>query len=204
MKTKLTLLTALAGLFTITAGAQDNPPRPGGPGGEGRARFQPSAEDVKKYDKDADGQLSREEMRAMFEERRKELEKKYDANSDGKLDEEERKKMISENPRRAGPGGPGRQPQPPTAEELKTYDKNADGKIEGEEAVALREARQKARLEKYDADKDGKLSDEENRKMFEDMRREGGGRPRTGEGRGETKPDAPKPEEKKIPVPETK
>jgi len=215
MKIKFTLLAALAGVLTLTAGAQENPGRPGGPGGrggEGRGRFQPSAEDLKKYDKDSDGQLSREEMRAMMEERRKELEKKYDANGDGKLDDEERKKLESENPRRGpggpgapgGPGGPGG--PPPTAEEIKTYDKNSDGKLEGEEVTALREARQKARMEKYDTDKNGELSNEERAKMMEDMRRERGGRtPRPeGRGRGESAPSETKPEEKKIPVPESK
>ena len=181
MKTKLTLLMALAGLFTLNAGAQDQPGRPGGPGGPGeggRGRFQPSAEDIKKYDKDGNGELSREEMRGMMDERRKEMEKKYDADGDGKLSDEERKKMEAENPRgRGGPGGPGGPGgrggfPPPTADEIKTYDKNGDGKLEGEEATALRTARQKARLEKYDADKDGKLSDEENRKMFEDYRKQ--------------------------------
>jgi hypothetical protein len=192
MKIKFTMLAALAGLLTFTAGAQENPGRPGGPGGrggegrgEGRGRFQPSAEDIKKYDKDSDGQLSREEMRAMMEERRKELEKKYDANGDGKLDDEERKKLEAENPRR-GPGGPGAPGgpggPPPTAEEIKTHDKNSDGKLEGE------------------------LSNEERAKMMEDMRRERGGRtPRPeGRGRGESAPSEPKPEEKKIPVPESK
>ncbi len=220
MKIRFTLLAALAGLLTFTAGAQDETRRPGGPGapggpggrGEGRARFQPSAEEIKKYDKDADGQLSREEMRTMFEERRKELEKKYDANGDGKLDEEERKKLEAENPRRGpggpggagAPGGPGGFP-PPSAEEIKTYDKNGDGKLEGEEATALRQARQKARMEKYDTDKNGELSDEERAKMMEDMRRERGGRTRPeGRGRGNSAPSDAKPDAPKIPVPESK
>jgi len=203
MKTKLTLLTALAGLLVTPALAQETPgARPEGGRGSG-GRPQPSAEDVKKYDKDGNGELSREEMRAMFEERRKEMEKKYDANGDGTLDETERKKMIEENPRmagRGGPGGPGG--QPPTAEEIKTHDKNADGKLEGEEVTALREARRKAREAKYDADKDGKLSDDERKKMEDDLRAQfggRGGRPRGGDAPG----GKSKPEEKKAPAAET-
>ena len=64
------------------------------------------------------------------------------------------------------------------------------------------DARQKARLEKYDTDKDGKLSEEENRKMFEDLRKQrpGGGTRPGGGGTSEEK----KPEPAKVPVPETK
>jgi hypothetical protein len=217
MKIRLTLLTLIAGLMAFNANAQDNPPagerpsRPGGPGGapgSGRARFQPTDEEKKKYDKDGNGELSREEMRALFADRQKELEKKYDANGDGKLDDEERKKMETENPRRVpgGPGAPGGQPA--TAEEIKTHDKNGDGKLDDDEKIALREARQKARLEKYDTDKDGKLSAEEQQKMIEDIRKAGGGTGRPGAGRtgGRTRPNAGGDGEKKtdaakIPVP---
>lgn len=200
MKLKITLLTLLAGLLGV-ADAQDKPAVPGGggPGGGGRGgRFQPDAETLKKYDKDGDGKLSDEERTVMRADREKAMLEKYDADKDGKLNDEERKKMESENPRR-GMGGP-----PPTAEEIKTYDKNGDGKLEGEEATALREARMKAMTEKYDTDKDGKLSDEERQKMFEDFRKNGGGRgPRPG-GEGDKKPDAPKPDAPKVPTPETK
>lgn len=211
MKIRLTLLTLIAGLMAFNANAQDNPPPQGGgrPGGAreggGRTRQAPTAEEIKAYDKNADGKLEgQEEMTALREGRQKEREKKYDANGDGKLDEEERKKMDAENPRR-GPGGPGAGGPAPTAEEIKTYDKNGDGKLEGEEAVALRQARQKAMTEKYDTDKDGKLSDEERQKMMEEFRRnrpEGGGRPGgrnrpNAGGDGEKKTDAAP----KIPVP---
>jgi Ca2+-binding EF-hand superfamily protein len=169
MKTKLTLLTALAGLLTLTnAGAQADGTRPG----RNRGNFQPSAEDLKKYDKDGDGQLSQEERTAMREARQKEMLEKYDADKDGKLNEEETKKMREENPGRGGRGGAGGfggggtargfQPSP---EDLKKYDKDGDGKLSGEEVTAMREARQKEMLEKYDADKDGKLNEEETKKM---------------------------------------
>jgi Ca2+-binding EF-hand superfamily protein len=212
MKLKLTLFTALAGLLTFSASAQDTQPppgRPGGPRGEGRGRPQPSAEDIKKYDKDADGKLSEEEARTMRTERaaarEKEMLAKYDADKDGKLNDEERKKMETENPRR-GPGGPGGRFQP-TPEELKKYDADKDGKLNDEEQKTLREARQKEALEKYDADKDGKLSDEERQKMFEDRgtQRGRGNRPgsnRPGRG-GDARPDTA-PETPKIPAPETK
>lgn len=203
MKIRLSLFAVLAGLLTLNAEAQDNPRRPGGPGGGGRGRGPaPTAEEIKTHDKNSDGKLEGEELTALREARQKAMLEKYDADKDGKLNEEERKKMEAENPRRFGPGGPGGQP---TAEEIKTHDKNGDGKLEGEEVTALREARQKAFLEKYDADKDGKLSDEERRKAMQDRPRgsgEGSGRrprPGAGEGEGEKKSDAPK-----VPTPEAK
>ncbi len=182
MKLKFTLLAALAGLLTIQAHAQDTPGRNGG--GRGGRGFQPSAEDLKKYDKDGDGQLSQEERTAMREARQKENLEKYDADKDGKLNEEETKKMREENPGRGfggggaggaggrgagGPGGAGgRGGFQPTADEIKKYDKDGDGKLSGEEVTALREGRQKELLEKYDADKDGKLNEEETKKMREE------------------------------------
>lgn len=203
MKTKLTMLMALAGLFTLNASAQDDsgrPGRPGGPGGEGgRGRYQPSAEDLKKYDKDADGKLSEEERTALRADREKAMVEKYDADKNGKLDEAETKKMREENPR--GRGGPGGGRFQPSAEDIKKYDADKDGKLNEAETKTMREARQKEMLEKYDADKDGKLSDDERQKMMDDFRkqREEGTRPG-----GEKKPDVKKPEPAKVPVPETK
>ncbi|HWB04915.1 MAG TPA: hypothetical protein VG796_17940 [Verrucomicrobiales bacterium] len=160
MKIKLTLFTALAGLLTLTAEAQDTPRR-----GQGRGQ-QPSAEDLKKYDKDGDGQLSREERTAMREARQKEMLEKYDADKDGKLNDEETAKMRAENPGRGfGPGGGGTRGGQPSAEDLKKYDKDGNGRINGDEVAAYREGRQKEMLEKYDADKDGKLNEAETAKM---------------------------------------
>ena len=198
MKTKLTLLMALAGLFTLNASAQN---QPGGPGGRGRN--QPSAEDLKKYDKDSDGKLSEEERTAQRADRDKANLEKYDADKNGKLDEAETKKMRDENPRgRGGPGGGGRGGFAPTPEDIKKYDKDADGKLNDEETKALREARQKEMLEKYDADKDGKLGDDERQKMIDDFRKQREVRARTEGDKtpgSEKKSDAPK-----IPVPETR
>ena len=178
MKTKLTMLMALAGLFTINAGAQDEPGRPGrpgGPGGEGGRGRQPSAEDLKKYDKDADGKLSEDERTALRADREKAMLEKYDADKNGKLDEAETRKMREENPR--GRGGPGGGRFQPTAEDIK----------------------------KYDADKDGKLSDDERQKMMDDFRkqREEGTRPGRA-GSDEKKTAEKKSEPAKLPVPEIK
>lgn len=212
MKTKLTMLLALAGLFTLNASAQDDPVRPGrpgGPGGEGgrgTGRPQPSAEDLKKYDKDADGKLSEEERTAMRADREKAMLEKYDADKNGKLDEAETKKMREENPRgRGGPGGPGGGRFQPSAEDIKKYDADKDGKLSDEETKTMREARQKEMLEKYDADKDGKLSDDERQKMFEDIRKQrGDGTRPVRPGSGERKTEEKKTEPAKLPVPETK
>ena len=54
---------------------------------------------LKKFDKDGDGKLSREERRAMFDEARKKREaliKKYDADGDGKLNDAEKTKLIQD------------------------------------------------------------------------------------------------------------
>lgn len=195
MKLQLTLLTALAGLLTLSANAQDapKPPEGGGRPEGGRGRFQPSPEVLKEFDKDGDGKLNEEEGKAAREARQKKMLEKYDADKDGKLNDEERKKMEAENPRR-GPGGPGGRGWQPDAETIKKYDKDGDGKLNEEETKALREARQKEMLEKYDADKDGQLSDEERRKAFEEFRKEREARAAAG---GEKKPEEAKPEEKK-------
>ncbi len=165
MKLSFTLLLMLAGLVSLSVANAQEKPAPGRgreaarQGGPGRL----SEEQIKKYDKDADGKLSEDEMKAMRTDREKEMLAKYDANKDGKLDEEERKKMQADNPRMQG-----FQPDPET---LKKYDKNGDGKLDEEERKAWRETREKEMLEKYDADKDGKMSDDERRKAFEDMRK---------------------------------
>lgn len=164
MKMKLTLLTVLAGLFSISTQAQDAPkPGEGARPGRGSGRQLPP-ELLKKYDKDGDGKLNEEERTAWRTEREKEMLAKYDADKDGKLNDEERKKMEAENPRRGF--------WQPDAETIKKFDKDGDGKLNDEETKALREARQKEMLEKYDADKDGKLNDEERNKAFGEFRKQ--------------------------------
>ncbi len=177
MKLSLTLMLALAGLVTLpNTQAQEG-------GGRGPRRL--PEEMLKKYDKDNDGKLNDEEMKAFRDARAKENLEKYDANKDGKLDEEETKKMEAENPRWRG--------FQPDAETIKKYDKNGDGKLDEEERKTLREAREKEMLAKYDADKDGKLSDEERRKAFDEERKARAAKALEGDKKAE-----PKPEEKKA------
>jgi Ca2+-binding EF-hand superfamily protein len=48
---------------------------------------------MKKYDKDGDGKLNKEERNALMNGRKKALEK-FDGDGDGKLSEDERKKLY--------------------------------------------------------------------------------------------------------------
>lgn len=179
MKTKFTLLLAVAGLVTVqTASSQEERRQ--------RGNRQMSPELIKKYDKDGDGKLNEEEIKAWREAREKEMLEKYDADKDGKLSDDERKKMEAENPRRGN--------WQPDAETLKKYDADKDGKLNDDERKAMRDARQKEMLEKYDTDKDGKLSDEESQKARDEWRKQ-----REAQA---PKPDAaPKTEEKKAEEP---
>ena len=72
----------------------ENPRR--GPGGPGGGRWQPDAETIKKFDKDGDGKLNEEEMKALRDAREKEWLEKYDTDKDGKLSDEERRKGFDE------------------------------------------------------------------------------------------------------------
>lgn len=202
MKTSLSLLLALAGLlcWSGTVSAQEKPAAGGGRGtgegggggaagrgGEWRARM------VKEFDKDGDGKLSEEEMKAARESAEKRMLEQFDADKDGKLSDEERAKAREAGGGRGGfGGGPGGASRPVPPEMLKKYDKDGDGKLNEEEAKALRDDRQKEALAKYDADKDGQLSDGERTKMREDWQKENAGRPGAGGGR---RPEAPKPAE---------
>ena len=67
---------------------QSEIPRRGDP-----AHFQPSADALKKYDKDGNGVLSADERRAWSQARQKEMLDKFDANRDGKLTGEEAARM---------------------------------------------------------------------------------------------------------------
>ena len=53
-------------------------------------------ESVKKYDKNGDGKIDKEEQAAMQKARQAEYLKKYDKNGDGKIDEAERQAIIEE------------------------------------------------------------------------------------------------------------
>ena len=85
---------------------------------------QPSAEMMKKYDKDGDGKLSQEERKAAMAGRRAEMMKKYDKDGDGKLSQEERKAAMDAR----------------KAEHLQKHDKDGDGKLSDEEKAEARKS----------------------------------------------------------------
>jgi hypothetical protein len=124
MKNKLWITTGiLVGTCTF-APAQDTPIRPlhTGPPPHAHGKFD------KKFDKDGDGRLSKEERKAMHEAHRKELLEKFDKDGDGKLSDDELKaaqdaRMAErENRRRAM---------------LQKFDKDGDGKLSEEERAAM-------------------------------------------------------------------
>jgi Ca2+-binding EF-hand superfamily protein len=88
------------------------------------------AEILEKFDKDGDGKISREERKAMDEERKKEMLAKFDKDSDGKLSDEERAEMRAEMESRH-------------KELLEKYDADKDGKLGPEEIKTAREAGEK-------------------------------------------------------------
>ncbi|MES2996820.1 MAG: EF-hand domain-containing protein [Verrucomicrobiota bacterium] len=95
---------------------------------EGAHRMKTTPEELKKFDKNADGKLDQEERKALNEHRRMERLKKFDTNGDGKLDKEETEKFREAR------------------------------KAAQEKRDAAREELKKKLIEKYDTDKDGKLS----------------------------------------------
>ncbi|MBN8628260.1 MAG: EF-hand domain-containing protein, partial [Planctomycetes bacterium] len=147
--------------------------------------------------------------------------KKFDKNGDGKLDKDElsaaRAAMGDRKPAPGGdgkgPGGPGGRPNPEQMQALmKKFDKNGDGKLDDAEKGAAREEFMKMRggkpgegkpgagkpgeggpgreamLKKFDKNGDGKLDDGERaaaKEAFEKMRAAGGKRPggKPGEGK---------------------
>ena len=155
MKTILTLtlsLSLFSPLGAVVAFALDGPPpRPAAPPaparpaeGLGAPAAPPAAppnpitaerraemmqwqpEVIKKYDKNGNGKLDRDEIVVMQKDRRDELLKKYDKNGNGKLDEEERKARQDDlkkqqeemlNKRAADLGKPA--PKPEAPKELK-------------------------------------------------------------------------------------
>ncbi len=137
-------------------------------------------EQIKEYDQDGDGELSRQERRkawqAIAEKRRAEIQKRmleeYDADGDGELSEEERENQRADLRK---------QMQDRVEQALtKRFDENGDGVLSEDEAARMEEAKQemekrakqwrermdqrrKEFLKKYDADGDGELSREERR-----------------------------------------
>jgi|ETNmetMinimDraft_25_1059894.scaffolds.fasta_scaffold08031_1 Ca2+-binding EF-hand superfamily protein len=188
----------VAGSFLLGSSlfAQDRPAD--GEDGAGKRPRPCKEEMLKKFDKDGDGKLNKEEHMALREAMPKrrggkgrpskeEILKKFDADGDGKLNEEERaaarearKKHFEE-------------------EALKRFDKDGDGELSEEERAAAREAAKKRRggregekggrrpsfddlpdkvkaklIEKFDADGDGTLNDEEKAKAREERKKRHG------------------------------
>lgn len=168
----------------------DGEKKPGGPGGPGREAM------IKKFDKNGDGKLDQDEMKAA------------------------REAMGDRKPGAGAPGGKpgeGGRPSPEQMKELmKKFDKNGDGKLDDGEKAAARESFMKMRggagapggkpgegkpgdggpnreamIKKFDKNGDGKLDDGEKaaaKEAFEKMRAAGG---KPGEGK---KPGGKKPE----------
>ena len=125
MKTKLT--STIVAIITCAIATAEPPKGEGKKGARGagpRPVPQPSAEMIKKYDKDGDGKLSQEERKAAMEGRRAEMMKKYDKDGDGKLSQEERKASMADR----------------RAEMMKKFDKDGDGKLSEEERAAARKS----------------------------------------------------------------
>ncbi|MFP4355737.1 MAG: EF-hand domain-containing protein [Phycisphaerae bacterium] len=151
--------------------------------GRGRRGRQVDPETLKKYDTDGDGQLSREERRKAWQDRRAEMQKQrleqWDTDKDGQLSEQEqaaerdaRRKAWQERIDQAL---------------VRRFDKDGDGQLNQEEQAARDQAvkefqerreqwRQRAEqrrqemIKKYDADGDGELSETERNKIREDFR----------------------------------
>ena len=127
------------------------------------------AEIVKKFDKDKDGELSKEEAAEAFKSLKKEFMDNFDGDKDGKLSEEEMKKAAE---------GCEKIMEERRKELVKKYDTDGDGELSQEERKAAfekyREELMKHRekmIKKYDKDGDGKLSREEARAAAETMRK---------------------------------
>ncbi len=123
---QLLKLGILVGTCTFAV-AQDEPKRPERP--ERPAREIP-AEVLEKFDKDGDGKISREEHKAMGEERQKEMLSKFDKDGDGKLSDEERTAMREEMQARH-------------KQLLEKYDADKNGKLSPEEIKTARDAGEK-------------------------------------------------------------
>ena len=172
------------GLCLLVFGQEKKPPTPRPPSKKvpfhaGWAVSRLPDELVKKFDKDGDGKLSREEKVTALKATFKEFMGKFDANKDGKLSDdelgkvrEEVKKFLEERRKKM----------------VKEFDKDGDGKLSDEEKKAMRKAMQerwkkmkeerrkrleemrKKMLEKFDKDGDGKLSPKEEKAMHEALR----------------------------------
>ena len=89
------------------------------------------AEFVQRHDTDGDGELSREERRAVKQARRERIRAEFDVDGDGELSEEERTSLR--DARRA-------RRDERRAQVLQCFDADGDGELSAEERQTLREA----------------------------------------------------------------
>ena len=115
---------------------------------------------------------------------REELLKKFDKDGDGKLGKEEQAALRAEFAKNRGQGGrpPKGGDRKPPAQLLEKFDKDGDGELSEEERGAMREEFAKRRAEamkKFDKDGDGKLNEEERAALRKEMGQRGrpGGKP---------------------------
>lgn len=121
MKKYTTILAAAA--FCIPFAAQAEGEKPAGDDAKKKDRKEMM---IKKFDKDGDGKLSKEEKAAMQTERKAIL-AKYDTDKDGKLSKDERTGAMDTWKK----------------EMNAKYDTNKDGELQAEEKKALRKAGEK-------------------------------------------------------------
>ena len=138
----------------------------------GQAKPDQDMELLEKYDKDADGDLSEEElqqaMKKIGEKHRKEMLLRYDTDNDGKLSNEERRAMFADRTE------PWQVRQRQFA--LKHFDDDGDGELSDEESAAAKEWAKTLgapfkdmQLRIGDRDGDGVLSQTEQRQMRMEM-----------------------------------
>ena len=138
----------------------------------GQAKPDQDMELLEKYDKDADGNLSEEElnqaMKKIGEKHRKEMLLRYDTDNDGKLSNEERRAMFADRTE------PWQVRQRQFA--LKHFDDDGDGELSDEESAAAKEWAKTLgapfkdmQLRIGDRDGDGVLSQTEQRQMRMEM-----------------------------------
>jgi Ca2+-binding EF-hand superfamily protein len=140
--------------------------------GQGKGKADVDMQLLEKYDKDADGDLTEEEvekaMKEIGEKHRQEMLLRYDTDNDGKLSKEERKAMFADRTE------PWQVRQRQFA--LKHFDDDGDGELSDEESAAAKEWAKTLgapfkdmQLRIGDRDGDGILSQKEQRQMKMEM-----------------------------------
>lgn len=176
-------LTVAVGMETHADEKEKRPPKaPGGP----PFLKDTAKEFIKRFDKNQDGTLSRDELPPRLAGQFEQL----DQNKDGKLDESEVERMLQmirkRFSERKGKGEPGKRPGQGIIVEriLERLDTNKDGKISREEARGPLEKM----FDLLDTNKDGYLDKDELRRFAERMALQKGAGPGAKAGPGAEKP----------------